>query len=296
MQKQAVQHRDQYLHDQADMYELLGQKNRAKILQNIRKVEELRREYGHIKFALKNNFRQTITQVTYPNNNTWEYTNTPQELETKINEQQNRHFHQSADTPIAQTTDTHPRLEKLLFANFQQSDIPDTSTKLKTFFATRNKENINTVISQEEFYQGIKKWKEKTSTSPSGRHLGHYHAQAAPDMDETQKGYTATFLWIHTSIINLALKRSIVLTRWKTVHTVASPKDTGITKIHRIRSLNLYEADLNLLLRVILSRRLLWKVEDNHMLADECWGSRKLRSAGDLGLQKVLTTELSALT
>ena len=33
----------------------------------------------------------------------------------------------------------------------------------------------------EDFIAGIKQWKEKTTTSPSERHLGHLHVLIAPD-------------------------------------------------------------------------------------------------------------------
>ena len=54
-------------------------------------------------------------------------------------------------------------------------------------------------------------------------------------------------------------------------------------KINRLLPLNLYKVDLNLTLRIILARRLLWKVEERGELAFEAWGSRKHRAAGDLG-------------
>jgi hypothetical protein len=37
-------------------------------------------------------------------------------------------------------------------------------------------EKIDCEISEEDFILGFKKWKESTSTSPSGWHLGHYKA------------------------------------------------------------------------------------------------------------------------
>ena len=70
----------------------------------------------------------------------------------------------------------------------------------------------------------------------------------------------------------------------------------GIPWIHRLRPLNLYEADLNLLLRIVLARQLLWKLEEHNELPDEACGNRKLRSSGDVGLQKGITFEMSALT
>jgi hypothetical protein len=35
---------------------------------------------------------------------------------------------------------------------------------------------IDSKISDEDFIDGFKKWKESTSTSPSGQHLWHYKA------------------------------------------------------------------------------------------------------------------------
>jgi hypothetical protein len=54
---------------------------------------------------------------------------------------------------------------------------------------------ISTSISQEEFEKAFRKWSEGTSTSPSGRHLGHYrslfvddgHTETNEDPDPTEK-------------------------------------------------------------------------------------------------------------
>ena len=108
-------------------------------------------------------------------------------------------------------------------------------------------------------------------------------------MEHETKDLAQYFVTIHVSILNLATQRGIILPRWKKVHTICIPKDTGIHRIHRLRPLNLYEADLNLLLRIVLARRLLWKLEEHKELPDEAWGNRKLRSSGDVGLQKVIT-------
>lgn len=111
VRKNAASHRTQYLIKQAEIYELLGHKNKAKIIQNIQKVEELRQTYGYIKFVLKTRAQTQLTQVTYPRNDRWEFTKNQAELEDKITEQQNKHFHQAADTPIAKVTDNQGRLE-----------------------------------------------------------------------------------------------------------------------------------------------------------------------------------------
>ena len=97
-------------------------------------------------------------------------------------------------------------------------------------------------------------------------------------------------------MLNLAVKHQVVLRRWQKVDTICIPKDQGIPKSHRLRPLNLYEADLNLILRHLVARKLTWNAEDHNFLPEDNWGGRQLRSAGDLGLHRVLTLQLSTLT
>jgi hypothetical protein len=40
----------------------------------------------------------------------------------------------------------------------------------------RDRPPIKSTLTSDDIVQGISKWQEKTTTSPSGRHLGHYKA------------------------------------------------------------------------------------------------------------------------
>ena len=48
---------------------------------------------------------------------------------------------------------------------------------------------LNTQIKLEDFTKGIREWKESTSTSPTGRHLGHYKV-ALQDKEQLSEGYS----------------------------------------------------------------------------------------------------------
>ena len=71
------------------------------------------------------------------------------------------------------------------------------SNKLKVFLKEYNRpkhlQEILAIISDDDFQQTVKKWKESTSTSPSGRHLGHYKA-AMLDDDIT---------YLHVNMLNI---------------------------------------------------------------------------------------------
>lgn len=142
----------------------------------------------------------------------------------------------------------------------------------KYFLRSQYTLEISPTITQEDFGQGIRKWKESTTTSPSGRHLGHHHAQILPQMPDKPKGLREMFLEVHTGILNPAVKHQVVLRRWQKVDTLCIPKDLGIPKSHRLRPLNLYEADLHLILRHLVVRKLTWNAEDHNILPEDNWG------------------------
>jgi hypothetical protein len=74
------------------------------------------------------------------------------------------------------------------------------SDELKTFLEElrhpSKSKNFESPIDTDSFVYGIKGWKETTSTSPSGRHLGHYKAVLT----------SPTVLSTHVRMINLPIK------------------------------------------------------------------------------------------
>ena len=294
---QGYDNRCTYLEEKADIEEIKGNASRTQIIKNILNVEELRHLYGHISYILKDGTRQSLTKVQYPTTSGWTKTTTMEDLEQRLVHQQRTHFSQSNTTPLALDGRVYNIPIHAYPRDIMSMDLPDTSQGLKKFFLRgAATPEISMIVHMTDFIQGIQKWKEKTSTSPSGRHLGHYHAQILPPMNNEALDIQSKFLRLHLGIINLAIKHQITLSRWIKVDTLCIPKDAGIPKMTRLRPLNLYEADLNLVLRQLVARKLTWNAEDNHLLPEDNWGGRQLRSAGNLGLQRVLTMQMSTLT
>jgi hypothetical protein len=64
---------------------------------------------------------------------------------------------------------------------------------------------INHEVSTEDFYHGFQHWKESTSTSPSGRHLGHYKAIINGENYVSKR--KLDFLEVYTKLVgNIPLK------------------------------------------------------------------------------------------
>ena len=91
-----------------------------------------------------------------------------------------------------------PTIKKYLHNLQQNKDIVSTKT--------------NNNIPINEYKQGFKKWKESTTISPSGRHLGHHHSLLSPDgtqYNEDKEDFSDRMWHIHHSMTSIALLNEI---------------------------------------------------------------------------------------
>ena len=79
-----------------------------------------------------------------------------------------------------------------------------------------------------------------------------------------------------------ALRAGETLERWTKVYSSMIEKDKGNPNINRLRVIHLYEADYNLLLKLLWSRRLTWKAHVQDTLHPSQAGSQPGRKAIDL--------------
>lgn len=158
---------------------------------------------------------------------------------------------------------------------------------------------ISTIISQEEFGKALRKWSEGTSTSPSGRHLGHYRCLFTDD------GHTYTdddpdpsddIMGVYYNIATAALGWGITLDRWHNSITTMIEKQPGCSRINKLRVIHLYEADYNLLLKIIWARRLVWHAHDLNKLNAGQAGLIPGRNSIDVVIQKEMKYLYATLT
>ena len=83
--------------------------------------------------------------------------------------------------------------------------------------------------------EGYSNWKEQTTTSPSGRHLGHYHIPYRTfEYDEIKKEekeeierLRGIIIHLYHNILQISMKHKHVYKRWNTVVTQMIEKDPG---------------------------------------------------------------------
>jgi hypothetical protein len=144
-------------------------------------------------------------------------------------------------------------------------------------------------------------WNETTSTLPSGRHLGHYHAILKVDglkPNSTEALVTAesrNSIWtIHHTLFDYGIWNAHCFSRWKQIVNDMIKKEPGNPSIHCLRVIHLYKNDYNLLLGTHY-RKAVHAAEDSILLNDGNFGARTARSFLDAIGFEILQYEYSRL-
>ena len=119
-------------------------------------------------------------------------------------------------------------------------------------------------VQREDFIQFWKGAREKTSSSLSGRHFGHYKAAS----------HSHNLSEIHASFQHVASKSGIQLQRWAKGLTVMLEKIEGNTKVDKLRAILLMEADFNKINKLLFGHRMIKQSEKEKRIPDEAYGSR----------------------
>jgi hypothetical protein len=184
-----------------------------------------------------------------------------QTLETSILLFCQQHFQQAASTPfgsghladILEGSGLTAAGEAMLQGEWQPNSASTRTPELRAFIRRlaipdqlRDTPPIDLEVSVDEYRSALKKWNERTSTSPSGRHLGFYKALLAiPSI-------TADMC----AMFNVVIRCGLVPHRWCKAISIMLEKDPGQPSLNRLRIIHLFEADYNLFLKVFWARRL----------------------------------------
>jgi hypothetical protein len=218
----------------------------------------------------------------------WDPVHDHDELQNMLQLRNIRHFGQAHDTPFtkspldrlkwqANSMEAKEIIEGSIPTSFI-SDNPFTNRIINYIAQRESLPEIDTFISPDQYCRGIRKWRESTSTSPSGNHLGLRRIITYPvndyDLDEARK----QIMKAQTDIINIPIQAGFSPKRWKTVVNAMLEKLPGKPYLHKLRVIHILEADYNLALKEIFGRRLLWNCEKYDRLGDIQDGFRKGRS------------------
>jgi endonuclease/exonuclease/phosphatase family metal-dependent hydrolase len=279
------------------------------ILRNLKKAEAIKKMFQKLQNLRRTRQRGGITRLEVPVNPNddpktcihWKVIDIPTDILAQLIRRNRKHFGQAHGTPftVPPLSDdlafTSMTLSGELILNGQYDAAHlDTSVQLLIQHLYSNerasKHALTPSITFGEFVGKLKTWRESTSTSPSGLHLGHYKALLArhefsdlPERDPRRSQFEQKqndILTLHHQMINYCLENGYSYQRWHQVVNAMIFKEPGNIKIHRTRVIHLYEADYN------LAMGLKWKAamelsEKSKTLNTGQYGSRPSRGAYD---------------
>lgn len=310
--------KDAYNKRKAEQREILAAKTAAgaavgsRALRNIIVAEETKEMWRQLR-ALEGQADRGVTNVQIPSDRdfakckvctSWTNLEQPQEIQNALLKRNRLHFGQAQGTfptvpPFSETVDWEAgtyQADLILDGTIPYSSVEIDEISellLKHFQRTTALDSIAPTITEEEWCGKMNAWHEATTTSPSGLHLGHHKCLTrAYDIPTDQVGTPMAdgsrlqvleetrkvLLTAQVKLVNCAIKHQHVFERWKKVANFMILKEPGNTKIHRLRVIHLYEADLNLILGVKW-RKLVHHGIDQHLFSPWQFGGLPGRDA-----------------
>lgn len=304
-QKVAPLLRQQFLHDNAAAYAKNKEtENIAKILRRMEKAEQNINDFRTIKaFLGKTGNSSGLSHIIITNTDNTTTTVTDKDLlESTIIKRNQLHYSQAKETPLGHgiwkdvlgRDGTNEACDNILRGNL--TDFKGAPTALLTLLSHISKStptDLDATYTFEDFLKGIKKWPERTATSAVGLHLGHLKALIPRHTNDTP---TSDLLRVNHKLITIALHRENPYHRWRQQLEIMIEKDPGTPKLERLRIIVLYEADLNLLMKFLWAKKLVWKAHKESTLGEAQGGSRPHRTATDVAAKKTHTYLYSRIT
>jgi hypothetical protein len=199
-----------------------------------------------------------------------------------IQERNQKHSRQAAGTPFTTA--------ELSFIPFDGSDDPIVQLLLDELVRPDNNalppiDDLLTDVTDK-----FKKMGETTYVSPFlKRYLSQYisliriirepskNQALLTSRPPAAQALTATakeLLSFHVTLLQLTIQHKHTYPRWQRVANLMLEKDFGVPKIHRLRIIHLYEADVNLLMGIYFARKLVRHIESRNQFNEGCYGNR----------------------
>lgn len=279
--KQGNELRQTFLKERAEDYASKRNITSTQALKAIRRAEQSLQEYSKIQELLggkKTKNPLTQIEVLYPDNTAGEKTTLTEktEIERAIMARNQRHSRQSLHTPFSTIPELHDaidpdnplnKIESILKGDFTHNipdDVPLSQAERQWISELQQRidEEIDTHVSTNDFINFFKPRKEKTASSHSGRHYGHYKVLAQM-ADEGHTEIVDTLIMI----MNISLATSHPLERWLHSAQVMIEKGKG-NYIENLRIIQLCEADLNFILNILWGNRMIHAALKHNALND----------------------------
>jgi hypothetical protein len=274
----AWEYRRQFTIDKERGYRSQNNAKDAKILGRIRRAETRRQGLRIQKSITKPQAESGgLTHILITDDTVTKRIDDKLTMHTMLHQQNISHFSQAKNAPcvaglLAEMLGNNGVTKvsnEITHRRYDTSKLPTTIAEICNELQ-KKRDTQSAYMPMSDMIEGFNKWRERTTTSPSGKHLGiyrtltravkHYYEipttdQNKPEPNQSKKHReTAELaLTIQNHLINLAIKHTYSYLRWKTINNFFIEKIPGNPLLGKLRVIHIYEADWNLLLKYFIA-------------------------------------------
>ena len=314
--KKAREFRYEFLCEQHMKAKDNDETKRAAILKRIINAEEKKYTFQKIRRYIKPRGDGNMNYLEVPmdpnqnpkdkNCKDWRRVENVAEMNKLLTERNRKHFHQAEGTPFT----INPLEDDLEHSGMTESgeeilngtyipleDLDPTTKTLIKNLRRKCDELPNADINEDELRSAFKKWKESTSSSPSGRHLGHMKTLTTKLTDKEKKTWpddtakTHEIFHIIYQMIMICHARTYPLRRWLTCYNMLIQKIIGNMKIHKQRVIHLQECDWQAILKITTARKTIRHAEQKNALHIDQGGGTPGKSSIDPAIFNVMESD-----
>jgi hypothetical protein len=314
------EHRTDFLLRLHNKHLVMNEEKKAKSIRSILRAETKLR-CGRI-FKAINKPRGAnggLTHIVINNGKEDKIIDDPKDMENLLRKRNVIHFAQAKDTPCM-VGEIGKLMNKnglsVTVKNALKGEI-DNNCEVATKEVLSQLKQVRTTTTYrmplEDMVRGFSIWRESTTTSPSGKHLGIYRTltkmyKGKYDNIKEKKGENncvrkcnkqketaTTALIIQNNLINLAIKHCLTYTRWKCIHNLFIEKQVGKPLLNKLRVIHIYEADWNIIAKFFVSHKIHSVACKEGTTMCEQTGGRPGKSASHSATTAILTNDIVCL-
>ena len=295
MKKSSQALRQTHLEELAEAKAALGHTTKASVLRQLQTHEHQRAMARRIRYIYGSNRAGGVTNVIAPDDtgNMVEMT-AKEDMEQAIMAENESKFLQAIHTPFMQQPllrdfgylGTGPHADAVMLGEYTIPPGVDPHTKefiehLAMEPAIKQAASIRTYFTTEEWKNGWRKSKERTSSGSDFLHFGHFKAGCTNDL-------IANF---EATMANIPLLSGYSPQRWRRAVDCMLLKQAGNFRVDKLRTIVLFDPEANQNFK-FLGRAVMAHAETHNQLADEQYGSRKQKTAIAHALNKRLSYDI----
>lgn len=279
LKPKAKQLRQEFLYDRANDYSEKSDETKRKHAKRLLREEQQREAARMIRRVMGKQFAGSVDWVEEEVDGVTVRVEGKEAVEEKIMQNNEKRFRLTETTPMMRSPmkevlgylSATDAAQQILDGTFRcPSEVDSTAADfIHSLRITHpNPTEVSSSVTLDDYKSYWKRAKERTSSSMSGLHFGHWKACASDD----------TLSEINAIFTEITISTGYSPPRWQNGLSVMLEKVEGVRNLDKLRAILLMEADYNFANKLIFGKRMIEQADDNDEIPWECFAKSHHRA------------------